>query len=334
MVVLDEAHTLDVINDGFYDGLKLNSSIHNLTVYCGGNNIIGGVQKILKAYQENNDHLTVISIGRAGLQHGGDIVMAETLRRCTDLREFELFNCNVTDEQLLPMVDAIRGHRSMEKLFLYGNRIGNTGCETIATLLRDPNCNLHLLNLNASNINNEGVAILANSLANNTNLRELNLYRNRVDQGVVDIFVRVLCNTTSINDTYSSNHILENLSLQQRKGGHLHPLLRMNEGTNKSHVAIKKILKYHPNIDMEPLFEWNMEGEGERDLKALPFVVAWFDRAGEAVAGEEGGSYNIDERKLSAMYQFAKAMPLMFVPASHNKGGNNKRKRGSDGHFT
>ena len=79
---------------------------------------------------------------------------------------------------------------------------------------------------------------------------------------------------------------------------------------------------------MEPFFEWNMEGEGERYLKALPYVIAWFDRAAEAVADEGGDSYNIDERKLSTIYQFAGAMPLMFVPVAHNKGGDNKRKRG------
>ena len=80
---------------------------------------------------------------------------------------------------------------------------------------------------------------------------------------------------------------------------------------------------------MEPLFEWNMEGEGERNLKALPHVVAWFERAGEAVADDEGGeeSCNIDERKLSAMYQFAKAMPLLFEPVSHDKGGDNQKER-------
>ena len=112
----------------------------------------------------------------------------------------------------------------------------------------------------------------------------------------------------------------------------LDSLLELNEGTDKGHVTIKKILKYHPFIDMEPLFEWNVEGEGERDLKALPYIAAWFDRAREAVADEErGGSCNIEKRKLTAIYQFAKAMPLMFVPASHAKGGDkigvtNKRK--------
>ena len=122
-------------------------------------------------------------------------------------------------------------------------------------------------------------------------------------------------------------------------------LLKMNEGKNKSHVAIKKILKYHPNIDMEPFFEWNMEGEGERNLKALPYIISWFERAERASIAEEDGevssnddssassydcdeeSYNIDERKLSAIYQFAQAMPLLFVPVPYDKGDDNKRKR-------
>ena len=146
-------------------------------------------------------------------------------------------------------------------------------------------------------------------------------YGNSIDRSVVDIFARFLCNTSSINSIYSSNHTLEKLKLhpvQWHWRGDLAHLLHLNRSTNKSHVAIKKILNFHPNIDMAPFFEWNTEGEGERDLKALPFVIAWFERAGEAVAGDEGeDSYNIDKRKLSAIYQFAQAMPLLFVLSGH-----------------
>ena len=82
---------------------------------------------------------------------------------------------------------------------------------------------------------------------------------------------------------------------------------------------------------MEPLFEWNMEGEAECNLKALPYVLSWFERAEGAIADEEGReSYNIERRKLDAFYQFAQAMPLLFVPASHTKEENNKRKRGDN----
>jgi len=109
--------------------------------------------------------------------------------------------------------------------------------------------------------------------------------------------------------------------------------LKLNEGTNKSHVAIKKILQYHP-IDMEQLFRW--DSEDEQSLKSLPYVIDWFKRAEEAVnAAEESQptrfpnlpkvQYNIDQRKLSAIYQFARSMPLQFV--SNTKVEKKKRKR-------
>ena len=75
---------------------------------------------------------------------------------------------------------------------------------------------------------------------------------------------------------------------------------------------------------MEPLLNWNMEGECDQDLKALPYVISWFERALEALPGMR---HNIYKRKLTAIYQFAKAVPLLFVPASHIKRNENKRKR-------
>ena len=327
-VVLPDAVALSVTNNEFYDGLKQNSSIHKLTLICW-DNIAGGVgQKILEAYQENNN-LTEISINNADLQNGGENLIAETLRRCTHMQEVSLFNSNINDVQLSLFIEAIRGYRSLEQLSLFGNSIGRAGCEAIAALLRDPNYNLRSLDLSGNDVHNDGVTTLANSLTSNTKLKNLYLAGNPMDQSSAkDIFCRVLCNTVSINHIYLSNHTLEALELG-RLDSQLTSLLELNEGTNKSHVAIKKILKYHPNIDMEPLFEWNMEGEGERDLKALPYVIAWFDRAGEAVAGSEEGGSKIFRRNLSAIFQFAQAMPLLFVPVSHIhiKMDNKKRKR-------
>ena len=89
---------------------------------------------------------------------------------------------------------------------------------------------------------------------------------------------------------------------------------------------------------MKPLFTLDLKGE--RDLKALPYVLSWFERAAVAVEDEEWiwedyekemvrlervenvirearETYRIKERKLSAVYQFIQAMPLLFVPASH-----------------
>ena len=173
---------------------------------------------------------------------------------------------------------------------------------------------------------------------------------NPFDPSVVGTFCTVLCNTSSVNDTYHSNHTLEELVLSYEQEGqhadHLSSIMRLNKGTNKSHVAMKKILKYHPNMDMEPLFEW--DADGEQTLKALPFVIDWLDKAKDVVADEDMLSdsededdeednsvsddydYCVDERKLSAIFQLAKAMPLLFVPISCIKVDdhrNSKRKR-------
>ena len=315
----------------FFEGLKRNSSIHKLTLTFDNHpasnwtlfNIVGGVgHQILKAYQENNSNLTQLYIRGA---YGGDGIVATTLQRCTNLKQISLTGSDITDAQLLPMVEAVREHASLEKLNLEYNRIRCAGCDALATLLEDSNSKLRTLYLGNNNIRNVGATTLANSLSNNTKLEELWL-RIRIDQSVEDDFSKLLCKASSVNSTYSSNHTLEKLKLSHdaRIGQKLSFFLLLNEDTNKGRVAIKKILEYHPNIDMEPLFVWNVEGEGERDLKALPHVMAWFERA--AVAG---GSYNVDQMKLSAIYQFARAMPLLFVPASHVKLDNKKRKMDS-----
>ena len=239
--------------------------------------------------------------------------------------------CDITDEQLPLIVEGVRGLRSLEKLDLWNNSIGAAGCQTLATLLKNSNYNIRTLGLGGNRVDMNGAIAIVNSLSKNSRLRHLNLRHNPVDStddtSLTQALETLLCNTSSINDTYASNHTLENTGLSYPE--RLEFLLDLNKDTNKSHVAIKKILKHHPKIDMEPLFDWDAE-EGEQNLKALPYVIAWFGRARAAVADDDE-SYNVEEKKLSAIFQFAKAMPLLFVPASHiKKDDNKKRKRDDD----
>ena len=172
-VNLSDGIMLDVIHAGFYDGLKLNTSIHELKLSCVNNNIVCGVGKgILKAYQDNNNltrlHIACSMRNRASLQNGGYEDIVTTLRRCTNLREIQLLECNISDEQLLPIVDAIRGRRSLEALSFRGNRIRGIGGESLATLLQDSNCNLHYLDLQSNLIDKDGLTTIANSLVKNS----------------------------------------------------------------------------------------------------------------------------------------------------------------------
>ena len=157
-VLLSDDLPLGVADREFCNGLKANSSISDLELYFGGQNIAGGIgQEILKVYQENNSQLTFLYIKNAGLQNGGDrVIVVDTLRSCRNLQKVTLQSCSITDEQLLPIVDAIREHGiSMpEELRLLDNRIGNVGCNALATLLADPNCNLRLLSLGDNAIHN------------------------------------------------------------------------------------------------------------------------------------------------------------------------------------
>ena len=372
---------LSVSDSGFFEGIKLNSSINKFRL-SGYNEQYGSFTPVgevgcalLNALHENNSNITTLHIWSCNIGNVGVcMIINTTLGSCTNLKIISLTNNGITDELLLPMVEAIRGHSSLHELILWENRIDNAGCEALATLLQDPNCNIHTLNIHGNHIRNEGAIAIANSLVSNTKLKELNLRDNQIgnegaiaianslanntklkeliisdnqmdNQNIVqDAFSRVLCNTSSINAIYSSNHTLANLfggyEEEERMGDPLVSLLRLNEKTNKSHAAIKKILKYHPKIDMTQLFEW---GTGdERNIMALPYVIDWFGRAKEAVEHVDENDrqskmlrdyvrqregYTTKERKLTAIYEFALAMPLLFIPNSHAKAEDKKRKR-------
>jgi len=72
-------------------------------------------------------------------------------------------------------------------------------------------------------------------------------------------------------------------------------------------------------MDMKIFFQLGSDDDEEKgNLKALPYLIAWFDRAREVVtkSDEEEGGYTVEERKLSSIYQYVRAMPLRFV---HNE---------------
>ena len=160
------------------------------------------------------------------------------------------------------------------------------------------------------------------------------------------VFSELLCNNSSINSLHSSNHTIDQLIIPGYRAKHFRLLHHLNARTNKRHVAILKILRNIPNIDVSPLF--GVDSKDDLTLKSLPHVIAWFQRASEAVAFEEDENssmasddnifgpdsevevnydYRVEEKKLSAIYQFVRAMPLMFVPPSHIKVEDKKRKR-------
>lgn len=144
-------------------------------------------------------------------------------------------------------MSAIRDS-SLIHLDLCANLISNVGCERIGTLLKDPNSKLQMLD--PGNINNEGAAIIANNLANNTKLQKLYLDNpvvNEIDPSLVeDIYIELICNTSSVNGMHNSNHTLEILDLgrvnQVHRVSHLqlNSLLELKEGNKQKTCCNQK----------------------------------------------------------------------------------------------
>jgi len=297
-------------NGAFFDGLNINTSICNLDLV--GCDLSGGMaSEILNRFVANNSNITGIMLGMCTLGNEGAGVLASAVSRCTSMKFIGLFSCNVDDDILVQFVSGIRGLHQFHTLNLSWNNFGRAGCEALATMLQDPSCNLTWLDLSRNNrIDDSCATILAHSLKGNCKLHSLNLSGNgAITENGWDAFSQVLCNTSSVNDTYLSNHTLRDLGVGELDlPANLSSLLELNCGADKKQVAIRHILFHHTHLDMEPFLEW--------DLKVLPLAVSWFDRARDYVHDES-------TMELFAIYQFARALPMMFVPPP-NKASNKR----------
>lgn len=316
-----------------FDGLKNNVSIRRLE-WAGcdfSRRATGAGREMLNVFKENNANIRCISLTHCYLGNGGVDAIASTLRRLTHLQELTLNWCQIDDELLTGIVSAVMELPRVSTLDLGYNRIGTAGCQALSSLLQDPNCNVRILILKSNLVDDIGAASIAHALTGNQKLRELSFdndgtgeeltvfpnpnlnNNNSITNTGWKSFARALCNTTNINATHLSNHTLEkfgehlvpNLHLQ------LHKSLVLNKSSDvKGRVAIRKILQYHRNFDLEPLFEW--------DLKVLPHLAVWFDRAWACV--DYSKAISVNKRKLTSIYQFIRALPDFLELASGKRG--------------
>ena len=172
--------------------------------------------------------------------------------------------------------------------------------------------NLRKLDLDNNEVDDEGVAALVTGLANGSNLQILSINGNEsiTNNGWMAIS-KLLCDTSSVDKTFHSNHTLHDMAhrnymhvsyeiLRQVPG--LVDNLELNRLRAKQEVAMIKILKHHNDFDLHPFFEW--------DLKMLPRVLRWLERANDIPTEFDK---NIEQRKLSAIYRFARSKPELYI---------------------
>ncbi len=242
----------------------------------------------------------------------GISALAPALASIQSFEELYLSNNSIGDDGVQALIEGISHCSKLSKLRLNGNRsITALGVVPLSTLLRSDGCSLTEISLCGIRIGNDGAAALADGLKGKKLIElSFNLDSAGLTPAGWSAFSKLLCDTSSVNNTYLSNHTLKTIGNFDNRGApdDVKQLLALNKHPNE-HVAIHKILMSHPDFDVESMLQWN--------LKALPLIVSWFERVITLVHVDdhdwisEESVEAIQSRKLSTMYKFIRGLPHM-----------------------
>ena len=252
-------------------------------------------------------NLNYIDLVGNRLSKNGCVALATSLQfSAKELQYLFISYTEINDEGIEALVPALATCCHLKELFISNNQsITARGWNSLAAILESPSCNLRELYISGNNINDEVVAAFANVLKKNRTLHTLDLWSNSSITNIGwEAFSKVICDTSSVNATFLSNHTLYDLGHEGNGNEIIGPLLELNESDDKKEVAAIKILQSHDDFDMLPFFEW--------EFKVLPIVLGWLERASEYEMPEDFEP-NVEERKLSTIYQFVRGMPLLYV---------------------
>ena len=242
---------------------------------------------------------------------GSDGLRALATAEITSLRSLNLARNAINDEALGVFVEGIENFVNLETLDLTDNNmITPSGLAVLAPIFHRESCSLKEIDLYPTNLEDREAIAFAEGLVGNESLTDLLLDYKDITALGWSAFSTLLCDTSSVNNTYLSNHTLEVIGHRHIFGGmdriHLsvQTYLLLNR-QNEYDVPTCKILMSHSNLDMTPCLQWK--------LKLLPFVLAWFERAQSCrtyLEVEESIAV-FERRELSALYQFIRGLPLL-----------------------
>ena len=242
----------------------------------------------------------------------GCTALADTLRGWgeSNLKYLDL-DGNAIGDQGLQALAAGMTNSTLEQLYLSNNLITGAGLRSMSEYFQSESCCLETLNLSRINFGDEGAVALAEGLNGNKSLTSMYLDPNQ--SGITDVgwaaFSKLLCDTSNVNNIYLSNHIIRTIGDHEMFSTPLE-IRQYLELNGYPHPAIHKILKSHPDLDMNPFFQWK--------LKLLPVVVDWFENCRSCMMyvndpQEMMQRQSLPSRELSALYKFVRGMPSLVV---------------------
>ncbi len=300
---------------------------HNLAqLVLDGNESIAldGFRSLSTLFQSAHSHMTILQLSSMNIGDEGMRTIAAGLASLQLLEILDLSDNSIGDLGLQTLLEGISHCYNLKELRLSANRsISAVGLRSLSALLQSDSCALDCLSIY---LDGDGVAAaLANGLKGNIKLKKLIFNTDRLTSVGWSAFLRLLCDTSSVNNTYLSNHTIETIGYWGNLDTpeDVKQLLALNKRTGRPLAAIIKILNSHPDFDIDPLCQWK--------LKLLPLVMSWFRRV-DALAGVykilEKSEVTIRSRKLSTLYKFIRGMPLLaIIDGSHNNSAMSARSR-------
>ena len=245
------------------------------------------------------------TIGSEGLQ-------GLTAAKISSLRSLSLADNAINDEALGVLAEGIENF-SLETLDLsHNNRITSSGAALLAPIFRHESCSLKEIDLSPTIIEDSGARAFAEGLVGNESLTKLFFDCTNLTASGWSAFSTLLCDTSSVNNTYLSNHTIKEIGSIYHfdKPFSVQQSLRLKM-QGQYNVPICKILMSHSNLDMTPFLQWK--------LKLLPCVLAWFERAQSCRTYLEESITEFERRELSVLYQFIRGLPLLAAGGFYKK---------------
>jgi hypothetical protein len=284
-------------------GIAQNISIRELGI-CGDHNVLSSLSAML---QSESCCLTFLELNNIPFGDDAAEALADVLKGCKSLTSLSLWDSDLSGyrEQIPILISGIGQSRSIQKLSIEGDDLGESVLSSLSALLQSESCCLTSLNLFIISIRDNVAVALADALKGNKSLRDLRINSDDLTPVGWSAFSGLLCDTSSISNIYASNHTLQEIGYFRQRSNYpqdVKQLLALNRQAGK-YAAIQKILKYHPDLDVGPFL-------AKSKLKLLPLVLSWFER-GRGMSEESEKAF--DARQLSTMYNFVRGMPLVAV---------------------
>jgi hypothetical protein len=186
----------------FFRGLTKSSSVNYLALINHGFGV-NGIQSMVP-FLHNSKSLTTLFVSGNIIRREGFNLLWRALRD-SPIEKLVCANCHLNPIE----IDADNGPKHLVELGLCYNRINADGCRELAKLLQGENSTLTDLQLDDNQIDDEGVAILANALRNNSTLERLRLDNNKgITIEGMKLLQKLLNDISSIKATLQSNHTL------------------------------------------------------------------------------------------------------------------------------